>query len=177
MGGGAAIQLAIRHPELVAKLVSVSASYRSDGMYSEAAAGTTRLDPKVFDGTAIKRNYEAMSPTPQAFPTLVEKLSALNATPQDWPAAQIKGLSARTMIVTGDYDIIRPEHSVELFRLRNGGEPALVSAPFLESAPPARLAILPGTSHLGVIAQPELVVSLVVPFLDDAKPAAPVGFF
>ena len=177
MGGGAGIQLAIRHPELVAKLVSISASYRSDGLYSQLAAGTTKLDPKVFDGTAIKRDYEAMSPTPKAFPVLVEKLSALNAGPQDWPAAQIKGIGARTMIVTGDYDIIRPEHSVDLFRLRGGGDPALVSAPFLENAPPARLAILPATSHLGVIAQPELIVSLVVPFLDDAKPAAPAGFF
>ena len=36
MGGGIALQLAIRHPEVVRKLVVASTSYRSDGMPAEA---------------------------------------------------------------------------------------------------------------------------------------------
>ena len=95
----------------------------------------------------------------------------------DWSAARIKGIAARTMIVAGDYDVVRPEHAVDIFRMRGGGDPKLATAPVLAKAPPAQLAILPGTSHLGILAQSELIVSLVIPFLDDAVPSAPTGFF
>lgn len=177
MGGGAAVRLAMKHPDLVAKLVAVSASYQSDGIYPELLAGIARITPSLFDNTPIKRDYERQSPTPKAFPTLVEKLKALDATPFDWTAAGMKAIAARTMIVIGDHDGTRPEHAVDMFRLRGGGDTALITAPFLDKAPPAQLAVLPGTSHLGIMAQPDLIVALVTPFLDDAKPAVPPGFF
>ena len=48
---------------------------------------------------------------------------------------------------------------------------------FLTEPPPARLAILPGTSHIGIMAEAELIADLVTPFLDDETPPMPEGFF
>jgi hypothetical protein len=63
--------------------------------------------------------------------------------------------------VIGDSDIVRPEHSVELFRLLGGGVEG-------ESAglPRAQLAVLPGTTHLTVVERREWLVSMISAFLD-----------
>ena len=46
----------------------------------------------------------------------------------------------------------------------------------MTEAPRARLAILPGTSHIGMMAQAKLLAEIVTPFLDDAKPVVAHGF-
>lgn len=176
MGGGAAIQLAIRHPDKVGKLVSVSASTRLDAMYPEVLAGIAQITPEVFANTPIRREYDRLAPRPQDFPVLVEKLKVLDAAPFDW-AAQMRALKHKTMIVMGDYDVVTPEHAVEMFRMRGGGAPALAAQGFLTAPPPARLLILPAASHIGIMAEPELVAALVTPFLDDVAPRMPEGFF
>lgn len=175
MGGSAAIQLAIRHPARVAKLVPVSAGTRLDAIYPEVLAGISQITPAVFDNTPIRREYDRLAPRPQDFPILVEKLKVLDATPFDWGAG-MRGLAHKTMIVMGDYDIMGPEHAVEMFRMRGGGAPALAAQGFLTASPRARLLILPAASHIGVMTEAEMIVTLVTPFLDDATPRMPPGF-
>lgn len=176
MGGGAAIQLAIRHPAKVAKLVTASAGTRLDAAYKEVLAGIGQITPAVFDNTPIRREYDRLAPRREDFPVLVEKLKVLDATPFDWGTG-MKALKHKTMIVMGDYDIMGPEHGVEMFRMRGGGAPVLAAQGFLSAPPPARLLVLPGTSHIGIMAEAETVVAATVPFLDDATPPMPAGFF
>ncbi|WP_408949835.1 alpha/beta fold hydrolase [Lysobacter sp. Hz 25] len=176
MGGGAAIQLAIRHPAKVAKLVTASAGTRLDAAYKEVLAGIGQITPAVFDNTPIRKEYDRLAPRREDFPVLVEKLKVLDATPFDWGTG-MKALKHKTMIVMGDYDIMGPEHGVEMFRMRGGGAPALAAQGFLSAPPPARLLVLPGTSHIGIMAEAETVVAATVPFLDDATPPMPAGFF
>ncbi|MFC3077389.1 alpha/beta fold hydrolase [Phenylobacterium terrae] len=176
MGGAAAVQLAVRHPAKVGKLVSVSASTRLDAMYPEVLAGIAQITPEVFADTPMRREYDRLAPRPQDFPKLVEKLKVLDATPFDW-AAQMRALKHKTMIVMGDYDVVAPEHAVEMFRMRGGGAPALAAQGFLTAPPPARLLILPAASHIGIMAEPDILAALVTPFLDDATPKMPEGFF
>lgn len=176
MGGSAAFQMAIRHPEKVARLVSVSAGTRLDAAYPEVLAGIAQITPEVFDGTPIRREYDRLAPRPQDFPILVEKLKELDATPFDW-GAEMRDLPHKTMIVMGDHDIMGPEHAVEMFRMRGGGALELAAQGFLTEPPPARLLVLPGTSHIGVMAEAETIVTLVTPFLDDVTPPMPPGFF
>ncbi|MGN7919675.1 alpha/beta fold hydrolase [Lysobacter sp. 22409] len=176
MGGGAAIQLAIRHPAKVAKLVTASAGTRLDATYKEVLAGIGHITPAVFDNTPIRKEYDRLAPRREDFPVLVEKLKVLDATPFDWGSG-MKALKHKTMIVMGDYDIMGPEHGVEMFRMRGGGAPALAAQGFLSAPPPARLLVLPGTSHIGIMAEAETVVAATVPFLDDATPPMPAGFF
>lgn len=163
LGGGAAIQLAIRHPELVRKLVAVSASYTSAGMYPEVTATIKDLDPKLFDGTPWRAAYDRVAPHPEGFAGLVEKMKQLDMTPYDWTAEAVRAIAAPTLIVVGDSDGTRPEHAVEMFRLRGGGVFGDVAG-----LPAAQLAILPGMTHVGILEHADLLVPMVTRFLDGA---------
>ena len=161
MGGGAALQLAMRHPELVRKLVVVSASSTSEGVYPEVWEGIEQVSPELFAGTPWKEEYDRVAPNPDAFPTLVEKLKQLDLQPFSWPLEEISAISAPTMVVIGDSDGTTPEHAVELFRLRGGGVFG-----DLAGLPDARLAVLPGTTHVGLIGLADWLVPMITEFLD-----------
>jgi pimeloyl-ACP methyl ester carboxylesterase len=165
MGSAAGWQLAIRHPELVRKLVG-AISYKKEGIYPEVLAGLeTTFSPEVFAGTPIEEDYRAIAPNPDDFPTLVRKVQDLTRSATDLPAEAIRAIAAPTMIIIGDADIITPEAAVELFRLRGGGVPGDF-APM----PPAQLAILPGTTHMMLIARSEWLGSMIPAFLDAPMP-------
>ena len=165
MGGGVALQLAVRHPELVRKIVAASAGYRLDGMYPEVIAGIAEITPEVFIGTPwYEEYYAAVAPNPEDFPTLVEKLKRLDAEEFDW-SEEIRGIAAPTLLVYGDADVVRPEHMVELFRLLGGG----VNGD-LAGLPASRLAVLPGTTHIGVMEQTDLLLAIIPRFLDAPIP-------
>jgi pimeloyl-ACP methyl ester carboxylesterase len=165
MGGGAALQLAMRHPALVRKLVVASASSTSDGVYPEVWSGIEQITPELFAGTPWKEEYDRVAPNPDAFPTLVEKMKQLDGQPFAWPPDEIRAISAPTMVVIGDSDGTTPEHAIELFRLRGGGVFG-----DLAGLPSARLAILPGTTHVGLIDRADWLVPMIAEFLDAPVP-------
>lgn len=166
MGSGVALQLAIRHPGLVRKLVCVSVSYSSDGMQPELHEMIPSITPEMFAGSPLEAAYLEVAPNPGDFPTLVEKLKQLDMTPFSWPADDIRGIAAPTLIVVGDSDVIRLEHAVEMFRLLGGG-----AMGDLAGLPESRLAVLPGTSHFippgsGILDRAEWLLAMVPAFLD-----------
>jgi pimeloyl-ACP methyl ester carboxylesterase len=85
----------------------------------------------------------------------------MNRSYEDVPEDRIRAIQAPTLIIIGDSDIMRPEHGVELFRLLGGGV-----AGDSAGLPRSRLAILPGTSHVGVIGRAQWLFSMVSEFLD-----------
>jgi pimeloyl-ACP methyl ester carboxylesterase len=166
MGGGVALQLAIRHPQVVRKLVVASASYTSDGMHPVALQMFPSITPELFAGSPIEAEYLRLAPNPDDFAKLVEKLKELDTTDYAWPADDIRGIAAPTMIVLGDSDGVRLEHAVELFRLLGGGVMG-----DLEGMPRSQLAVLPGTSHFvppgfGLLDRADWLLELIPPFLD-----------
>jgi pimeloyl-ACP methyl ester carboxylesterase len=167
LGGGVALQVAIRHPAVVRKLVVVSASYTSDGLYPEVLAAIDGITPELFDGTPWREAYERTAPHPEAFPALVAKLRQLDMTPFAWPPEAVRAVAAPTLIVIGDSDGTRREHAVEMFRLRGGGVFG-----DLAGLPAAQLAVLPGTTHLGILERAEWLLAMIPPFL-DAPPSTP----
>src|ERR671916_271274 len=142
MGGGVALQVAIRHPEVVRKLVVASASYTSDGMHPELLEMIPTLTPEVFAGSSIEEAYLRIAPNPDDFPRLVAKMKQLDMEPFAWPPEDIRGIAAPTLLIVGDSDAIRLEHAVEMFRLLGGGVMGDLSG-----LPKSRLAVLPGTTH------------------------------
>lgn len=172
MGGGIALQLALRHPALVRKLVLASASFTSDGMHAAALELFPSITPEMFAGSPIEQAYLEVAPNPGDFPALVEKLTRLDTTPYAWPEQDIRALTAPTLIVLGDSDGIRLEHAVELFKLRGGGVMG-----DLAGLPDAQLAVLPGTTHFvppgsGLLDRAEWLLAMLPPFLDAPLPAA-----
>ena len=170
MGGGVALQVAIRHPEVVRKLVVASASYTSDGMHPELLEMIPTLTPEVFAGSPIEEAYLRTAPNPDDFPTLVAKLKQLDMEPFAWPPEDIRGIAAPTLLIIGDSDAIRLEHAVELFRLLGGGVMG-----DLAGLPKSQLAVLPGTTHFvppgsAVLDRADWLLSMIPPFLDAPTP-------
>jgi pimeloyl-ACP methyl ester carboxylesterase len=170
MGGGIALQLAIRHPALVRKLVVASASFTSDGMHAVALEMFPSITPELFAGSPIEEAYLRTAPNPGDFPKLVDKLKQLDTTPFAWPEQDIRAIAAPTLIVLGDSDGIRLEHAVELFGLLGGG---LMGD--LAGLPKSQLAVLPGTSHFvppgfGLLDRAEWLLAMIPPFLDAPMP-------
>jgi pimeloyl-ACP methyl ester carboxylesterase len=166
MGGGVALQLAIRHPDLVRKLVVASASFRSDAMHPEAVEMFPSITPEMFAGTPMEEEYLRLAPNPDDFPKLVMKLKDLDTTPFAWPEDDIRSIAAPTLIMLGDSDLIRLEHAVEMFRLLGGGVMG-----DLAGVPSSQLAVLPGTTHFmppgsGIIDRTDWLLAMIVPFLD-----------
>jgi pimeloyl-ACP methyl ester carboxylesterase len=73
------------------------------------------------------------------------KLKQLDNTDYDW-TGDMAGIKAPTLVLVGDQDVVMPEHAVDMLRLLGGGKPGDMGAP----PPEDQLAILPGTSHIGV---------------------------
>lgn len=167
VGAAVALHLAIRYPDLVRKQVIASGSYRTDGLHPEMIGGMDQLEPEMLHGTPYHDAYLQAAPDPGAWPGLIDRIKELDRIIEDWPADVIRGIAAPTLLVFGDSDIIRPEHAVELFRLLGGGV-----AGDIVPMPNSQLAILPGTSHIGVMNRPELLLAIVPPFLDAPMPAA-----
>lgn len=163
MGGGVGLQLAIRHPNFVRKLVVASASFTSDGMHAIALEMFPSITPEMFAGSPIEEAYLRTAPNPGDFPKLVEKLRQLDTTPYAWPEQDIARIAAPTLIVLGDCDGVRLEHAVELLRLLGGG---LMGD--LEGLPKSQLAVLPGTTHFvppgfGLLDRTEWLLSMIAP--------------
>lgn len=172
MGGGVALQVAIRHPEVVRRLVVVSAAHTSDSMHPELLEMIPSITPEAFAGSPIEEAYLRIAPNPDDFPTLVAKLKQLDMEPFTWPPEDIRGIPAPTLLIVGDSDAVRLESAVGLFRLLGGGVMG-----DLAGLPKSQLAVLPGTTHFippgsAVLDRADWLLSIIPPFLDTSIPGA-----
>ncbi|HEY6243237.1 MAG TPA: alpha/beta hydrolase [Pyrinomonadaceae bacterium] len=165
LGGGVALQCAIRHPEKVRKVVSISAVIRSDGWVKEGKDALTKLTAETFKGTPIEAEYKRLSPTPDKFPDFVKHVVALATSPYDFGADNLKATKAPMFFIHGDADGVRLDHIAEMYRLKGGGDVHGDMQPH----PASRLAILPGTTHVTLINRMSIIIPMVNDFL-DAKP-------
>lgn len=171
LGGGAAIQTAIRHPESVGKLVAVSAPCKGVGWYPEVLAGMRSMNAEVgktWTDSPMYKSYAAVAPSPENWPTLVGKMGQLLSKDYDW-SLQVAKLRMPVMIVVGDADSVRPAHAVEFFALLGGGQRD--AGWDMSGVSNSRLAILPGVTHYTMFAEPALAAA-VIPFLDAPLPNA-----
>ncbi len=175
-GGGVALQLAIRHPALVSKLVSLSATYRKDGWYPSVFEGIGGLGADAFAGTPVETAFKEHTPDADAFDAYLEKMKALNINDQDISDEEMRSISAKTMVIVGDADGVKPEHALAMFRLRGGGDEDAAASGVLQTAPSARLVVLPAMSHIGLSGESEILVPMVNAFLDDVPPTTPELF-
>jgi pimeloyl-ACP methyl ester carboxylesterase len=161
MGGGVAMQVAIRHPEKVRKVVSISAFFRRDGLVREALDAFPKLTADTFKGSPIETEYKKLSPTPNEFPNFVKRVIAMELKPYDFGADRLKATKAPFLFIHGDADGVRLDHIAEMFRLK-GDEIHGDLRPRSES----RLAVLPNTTHVSLMEKANAIIPMVNDFLD-----------
>jgi pimeloyl-ACP methyl ester carboxylesterase len=172
-GGGVALQVAIRHPTLVDKLVTLSAAYRKDGWYPSVLEGIAGLDATAFAGTSVETAFREHTPDGAAFDAYLEKMKVLSIDDQDISDEQMRAIPAKTMVIIGDADAVTPEHALAMFELRGGGDEDAAASGTLPKSPAARLVVLPAMSHVGIAAESVVLVPMVNAFLDDVSPTPP----
>ena len=167
LGGAVGLQLALDRPELVDHLVFAGgASFDSSGEHPELSAMFESFDPHQLDGSRWHEAYRRVAPDPDAWIPLVLKMNELDRAGMSMPRERLAALEIPTLLINGDADIVTPEHAVEMFRLLGGGGPG-----DLTGTPRVQLALLPGTSHEGVLDRVDWLHSMTVAFLttgDDA---------
>src|SRR5690606_11429867 len=110
MGGGVAIQTAIRHAERVRRVVSISAVFRHDGWVDEALQAFPNITGEVLSGSPIESGYLRLSPTPEHFAEFVERVIAMDLVPYDFGAERLRATEAPIFFIHGDADGVRLEH-------------------------------------------------------------------
>ena len=156
LGGGVALLTAIRHPDVVDRLVVVSVAIRHDAYYPEIRAQQQMVNAgalEMMKRTPMYQLYAAVAPRPEDFPRLLDKIGAAMQVPYDF-SEQIRGITARTLVVAGDSDMFPPSHAVETFALLGGGQRD--GGWDGSGRPTAQLAILPHVTHYTIFADPLL---------------------
>ncbi|HEY8472473.1 MAG TPA: alpha/beta hydrolase [Natronosporangium sp.] len=159
-GSAVAVELGLRHPALVRKLVVGSCAFFLEGLQPGLMDGLEDFKAEHLQGTPFWDEYQRIAPDPSALPTVVEKKNALDRAFKGWTAEQITGMGKPFLLIAGDSDIVKPEHEVEMFRLLGGG---VIGD--LVGLPDSQLAILPGTTHITLVQKAEWLVSMISQFL------------
>jgi pimeloyl-ACP methyl ester carboxylesterase len=149
LGGGVALQTAIRHPAAVNRLILVSTAMKQDGSFPEVNAAFHQMTAQA---PKIAQNIKG-SPLGQLYPdvnweTLLRKIAEMESRDFDW-SEQVKKLRSPTMLVFADADSIRLEHIVAFYEALGGGQRDAGLDGSLRSA--ARLGIVPGATHYNIL--------------------------
>ena len=161
-GGNTTMQIAIRYPNLVRKIILGSAFFKRDGMYLQFWKSLNHSTLKEMP-QLLKDAYKKVAPDSNDLSKMYGKDKKRMVEFKDWKAEDIHSISAPALIIIGDEDVVRPEHAVEIFRL----------------LPHARLSIFPGIhgSYIGELTTgmehskiPDLVVSIIEEFLNEPMP-------
>lgn len=153
LGGLVALAVTLRQPSLVNRLVLASTHYRRDGYHPEILAPEDHPDtgrmPTETEFKTWKEAYARVAPDPEHFEVVVARTSAMVAGLEGWSPSDLRTIQAPTLVLVGDHDFVRLDHATEM----------------LELIPHAQLAVLPDTTHMGVMQDAGRMLAMVGPFL------------
>jgi pimeloyl-ACP methyl ester carboxylesterase len=168
LGGGVALQTAIRHPEVVGRLVAASANIRRSAIYPEMLAQQVQVNANAAEflkGTPMDELYQRVAPRPEDFPRLLDKIGAAMSRDFDF-TDEVRGLQVPTLIIAADADMAPPSHYVEVFGLLGGGQRDGGWGGEGRPSGGHALAILPGLTHYTIVDSP-LFAAVTLAFLDQ----------
>ena len=124
-GGTTTLQIAIRHPELVDKIIAASALCKRNGVPSQfwgfmEQARLENMPEQLKDG------YKKVAPDSSGLQVMHDKDAKRMIDFKDIPDEKIKSIKAPTLIIIGDNDVITPEHAIEMHRLIPNSELAII---------------------------------------------------
>ena len=168
LGGGVAFRFAVQHPELVRRLVIMSAGFSTAGFHPEMLPQQAQVSGAAADmmkGTPMYESYVAVAPHPEDFPKLLDRIGEYMRKTFDY-SEDVKKLTMPVMLVFGDSDMFTTPHMAEFYNLLGGN---LQDAGWQrESMSQNRLAILPDQTHYDMCFAPQLVPT-VLPFLNGER--------
>ncbi|WP_173923363.1 alpha/beta fold hydrolase [Agromyces sp. Marseille-P2726] len=149
-GGIVAMLVALRRPDLVDRLVLIGANFHCEGIHP--------LPHDDDDGPSpLLEGYAARSPDgADHYPVVAEKVVSMVTSEPRLTAEDVSQLRHPTLVLVGDDDLVRLDHTVALY----------------EALPAGRLCVVPGASHLVVLEQPQLVARFIEEFLLGPEPPA-----
>ena len=153
---GEALRLAIAHPELVASLTAIAATYTFEGMLDELVVlqrdpthepspELIALMPTEADFAAWAASFDRSNPNPGAFEDVSVKLNEMMAAWPGWRRDDVARIACPTLIAIGDRDFVRIDHAAETARMIAG----------------AHLAVLPNTTHDGTLRRGAWLVPMI----------------
>ena len=124
-GGTTTLQIAIRHPELVDKIIAASALCKRNGVPSQfwgfmEQARLENMPEQLKDG------YKKVASDTSGLQVMHDKDAKRMVDFKDIPDEKIKSIKAPTLIIIGDNDVITPEHAIEMHRLIPNSELAII---------------------------------------------------
>jgi len=167
LGGGVALQTAVKYPAKIRRLVVVSANIRRDAIPGEMLAQQGQVGAAAAEfmkDTPMYQEYQRVAPRPQDFPRLLDKIGQSMAKDFDF-SEDVRSLQVPTLIAAADADMAPPSHYVEVFKLLDGG---LRDGGWMGEGRPKgghALAILPGLTHYNIGSSP-LLATVTLAFLD-----------
>ena len=170
MGGGVAFQVAIRHPKQVRRLVVLSGTYSHDGWWPDVEAMFSTMNADMLKGSSIEKQYNSLGNDPAQFPEFIKKVISIDLKPYDW-SKDVKNIQVPIFMAIGDADGIQYEHILELFRAKGGGKMGDI-----HGLPKSRLAIIPGTTHVGMMSRTDWLIPMITDFLDSDLNEIPPKF-
>jgi pimeloyl-ACP methyl ester carboxylesterase len=147
-GGIIGLYLAIDHPRRIKKLAAVGANFLASGLRD--IESVKRLNSENA-WAPVRESYKRLSPDPCHWPAFLEKVKAMWLSQPDLSVEELGRIRCPTLIVAGDRDAIRIEHSVQLF----------------QSIPGAQLFVVPGATHFLLSEKPKLVNGILADFLQN----------
>jgi pimeloyl-ACP methyl ester carboxylesterase len=142
-GGIIGLDLAIRHPERIRRLVAISANYNPDGL------GYT---PSVEEVPRIAIRYWLLAPNPTQWPDLYRNVIAMWRTQPQYTLNDLGQIKAPTLVMAGEYDLIKREHTNQLAKAIPGSHESIIAH----------------ATHLVPIENPDIVNSEILNFLDES---------
>lgn len=156
LGALVSFGVAISHPEQVASITALGATYTFDDMLPELvklqrdpthepSAELIPLLPTEDEFAAWADSFRRSAPNPDAFEEILGRLNVMLAEWAGWPQDKIAALAAPVLLVIGDNDFVRIDRAGEAARL----------------IPDAQLAVLPATTHMSVARRGAWLVPLI----------------
>ena len=162
-----ALQVAVKYPAKIRRLVVVGAHIRRDAIPAEMLAQQARVNAAAAEfmkDTPMYQLYQRVAPRPEDFGRLLGKIGASMAKDFDF-TDEVRGLQVPTLIVAADADMAPPSHYVEAFKLLDGG---LRDGGWMGEGRPKgghALAIIPNATHYDVFMSP-LLAAAALQFID-----------
>ena len=148
LGGNVAIELGLRHPTRVDRLVLASVGYRPGGSHDVSDPASVRM-PRPAEFAEMEEEYRRVAPDPDHWEAFRDKTVGVVHSAGGWSADDMRRITAPVLLVIGDTDFIRIEHAAEM----------------LELVPDAQLAVLPRTRHTELMLRTDVLAPLVEGFL------------